>query len=102
MSDVLVDALRDLLEASIDCWALEVAIDQSSVDDHIHIEADGTARLKIYRAPDNLPFRWVVEINERKRTAASINGVLRVVRQTLAPGYQPYQLTMAPSPGYSA
>lgn len=102
MSDVLVDALRDLLEASIDCWALEVAIDQSSVDDHIHIEADGTARLKIYRAPDNLPFRWVVEINERKRTAASINGVLRVVRQTLAPGYQAYQLTMAPSPGYSA
>ena len=102
MSSVLVDALRDLLEASIDCWALEAGIDQSSVDEHIHIEADGPAPLKMYRSPGNMPFRWSVEISERKRTAASINGVLRIVRQTLAPGYQPYQLTMAPSPGYSA
>lgn len=102
MSSVLVDALRDLLEASIDCWALEAGIGQSSVDEHIYIEADGPAPLKMYRSPCNLSFRWNVEISERKRTAASVKGVLRNVRQTLAPGYQPYQLTMAPSPGYSA
>ena len=102
MSDALMDALQDLLQVSFEHWSLEAGIKQTNVDNHIYIEACGTGRLKIYRAPNDMPFRWVVEIDERKRTAASVNGVLRIVRQTLAPGYQPYQLTMSPSPGYAA
>jgi len=50
------------------------------------------------RAPSELPFRWTVAVNGRQRTAASVNGVLRIVRQALAPGYQPQSLRIAAPP----
>jgi hypothetical protein len=45
-----------------------------------------------------MPFRWVITHLERKRTAASVSGVLRNTRQILAPDYQPLRLRIAPQP----
>jgi hypothetical protein len=60
--------------------------------------ATNDVALLIARAPAGMPFRWVVTKAERKRTAASVNGVLRIVRQALAPAYQPMQLRISPLP----
>jgi len=99
MSDTLFDALDDLLRASLAMWSLaeEVQLDREAGQLVMSTGADTV--LKISRAPNGMPFRWAVDVNGRKRTAASVVGVLRIVRQSLAPSYQPYQLTMAALPG---
>ena len=99
MSDALLGELAGLLRASLVAWSMDDAAHLTEARDGIAIQSDKHPFLRIFRAPPDMPFRWVVDVNGRKRTAASIVGVLRIVRQNLAPGYQPYQLTITPLPG---
>ncbi|MEM8976193.1 MAG: hypothetical protein AAGD43_29345 [Pseudomonadota bacterium] len=102
MSDVLLDELSVLLRTSITMWSLDDAVQLAALADEIEIQSGSGMVLRIVRAPPEMPFGWVVTIDGRKRTAASVVGVLRILRQSLAPGYQPYQLTMTPLPGHPA
>ncbi len=95
MGDPMMKALRRLLETSLEAWQLagKVGADGASL-----VLNSRDTELLIAKAPADMPFRWVVMIEGRRRTAASVNGVLRIVRQTLAPGYEPLSLRIAPLP----
>jgi hypothetical protein len=43
--------------------------------------------IRIQQTPPDLPFRWTVIIDDRKRGAISLVAVLRQVRAVLDPGY---------------
>ncbi len=96
MADQMMTALQQLLQTSLTQWQLDPAVEAAA--DAIKVSKE-TTTLTISRAPNGMPFRWVVDRNGRRRTAASVNGVLRIVRQTLAPGYAPLSLRIAPLPG---
>lgn len=96
MSDRMMASLKRLLDASLTAWQLDGQV--TADNDEILVRND-SAELIIARAPDGMPFRWVVTVDGRRRTAASVNGVLRIVRQTLAPGYEPLHLRIAPPIG---
>ena len=100
MSDPMITALVRLLGESLQSWRLDGEVCKNSQSD-ISLAASDAALL-IARAPEGMPFRWVVTIDGRRRTAASVNGVLRIARQTLAPGYEPLSLRIAPLPSRSA
>ena len=95
VSDDLMPAVARLIAASFDAWRLQGDVKRS--DAEICVTA-GEVALRISRAPPGMPFRWVVSISGRKRTAASVVGVLRIVRQTVAPGYEPLRLRIASLP----
>jgi hypothetical protein len=84
----VIQALQRLLEASIMAWHLDAQMVIEDGDGAIELRSAQTV-LRITPAPAEMPFRWTVMINGRRRTAASVNGVLRMVRQTLSPGYVP-------------
>ena len=60
--------------------------------------AAGEKRLRIARAPADLPFRWVVVEGERTRGVPSVSGLLRSVRAAVDPGYRPVRVRIAPLP----
>ena len=95
MGDPMMTALAQLLQTSLAQWQLagDVECDGGAIT-----LTHSDSLLSIGKAPDGMPFRWVVDVGGRRRTAASVNGVLRIVRQTLAPGYQPLSLRIAPLP----
>jgi len=96
-----IDSLAHLLAESLATWRCSSGISVSvSGPDAIKLRGDHSGiSISIVRAPSGMPFRWIVETGNRKRTAASVTGVLRIVRQTLAPDYQPAKLRIAPLPG---
>ncbi|MFT5511562.1 MAG: hypothetical protein ACI89J_004665 [Hyphomicrobiaceae bacterium] len=95
MSDPMITTLARLLDASLAGWQLTG--DVREANEGISLRCNGTD-ISIERAPRGMPFRWVLMIEGRKRTAASVGGVLRIVRQTLAPRYEPLSLRIAPAP----
>ncbi|MEO0477647.1 MAG: hypothetical protein AAF085_17010 [Planctomycetota bacterium] len=96
MNDPMIASLRHLLKVSLAEWHLDgdIMSDQSG---RTKVQC-GDVEMMIERAPQAMPFRWFLSIDGRKRTAASVAGVLRIVRQTLAPGYEPLSLRIAPTP----
>jgi hypothetical protein len=93
-------SLALLLEESLAAWQcpadLSVRADGTEV---IRLNGDVSQILvNVRRAPPSMPFRWVVELGGRERTAASVVGVLRIVRQAVAADYQPARLRLAPPP----
>ncbi len=75
---------------------LSVRVDGTEV---IRLNGDiSHVAIGIRRAPPSMPVRWVVEVGGRTRTAASVVGVLRIVRQAVAADYQPARLRLAPLP----
>ncbi len=91
----MITTLARLLQVSLAEWQLSG--NTREADGGILLHCKG-ADIAIERAPQGMPFRWVLVIEGRKRTAASVGGVLRIVRQTLAPGYEPLSLRIAPAP----
>jgi len=95
--DPMLASLARLLEECLGQWQRRGAVEITADPVGIALSTQD-AELSIARAPDGMPFRWVIVANGRRRVAASVNGVLRIVRQTLAPGYQPLGLRVAPQP----
>jgi hypothetical protein len=54
--------------------------------------------IRIEPAPPDLPFRWIVIVDDRRRTAISLVAVLRQVRAALDPGYATMRVRIAPFP----
>ena len=92
----MITTLARLLDVSLAEWQLTGDVGEAN-GGIISLRCNGTD-ISIERAPRGMPFRWVLVIEGRKRTAASVGGVLRIVRQTLAPGYEPLSLRIAPAP----
>ena len=95
MGDAMMKALQRLLETSLEAWQLAGKVGANGTG--LLLNSQDT-ELSIAKAPSGMPFRWVVMVDGRRRTAASVNGVLRIVRQSLAPGYEPLGLRFAPLP----
>ena len=88
MTSTLMSALVGLIESSIEIWdaGRDVAVDSN--DEGGILISTPQQMITIDRAPPGMPFRWVVKTDGRTRTAASIPGVLRIVRQHLSTTYQ--------------
>ena len=96
MADRTTDALEALLRESLAVWHKPGEVRQAA-DRTISVRT-ALATLTIRRAPPGLPFRWIVEMMGRERGAASISGVLRLVRKALDAEYVPYPARIAPLP----
>lgn len=71
-------ALADLLRASLAMWRVDGTV--RNANDKLQVTL-GAQMLSITRAPADLPFRWMIAIDDRTRGAMSVAGILRIVRQ---------------------
>jgi len=76
-----VDALPRLLQQCLKDWSIAGQVERSA-DAGYRLFGDDF-EITVARCADTLPFRWSVQTSERTRTASSINGLLRHVRQSL-------------------
>jgi len=88
--------MRELMEQSLRFWRLTGCV---------HLGCDGAVLLscgahaiRIEPAAPNLPFRWMVTIDDRRRGAVSTVAVLRQVRTALDPGYATLRARIAVAP----
>jgi len=98
------ERLAVLLKESLIAWQCRAHISVLQTEPHairVHV-SDPEATINIERAPAEMPFRWIVETGGRKRAAASVVGVLRIVRQSVAPDYQPAKVRIAQLPDHLA
>jgi hypothetical protein len=93
---VTPDGVHELVLQSLRAW--RVSGDVSREADGALLVTAGEKRLRISRAPADLPFRWMVAEGERNRGAPSIAGLLRTLRAAVDPGYRPVRLRIAPLP----
>jgi hypothetical protein len=89
------DLARELLAQSLIAW--RVAGNVERVGDGALV-IGGTKDIRIDRAPPELPFRWMVTVDGRKRGAISLVAVLRQVREALDPGYAASRVRIAVAP----
>jgi hypothetical protein len=96
VSDTFHDIVRALLAQSLPAWGLFGSV-RSEGYGAITVSCNGT-EIRIERAPPDLPFRWMVATNGRKRGAISLVAVLRQVRGALDPGYAMNRVRIAELP----
>ena len=77
--------MRELMKQCLVAWRLTGSVCGTS-DGAILMSCD-QHEICIEPAPPDLPFRWMVTIDKRKRGAISLVAVLRQVRAALDPGY---------------
>ena len=92
MSNTPKDHVRELLEQSLVAWRVTGSVQRTSGT--ILVRADAR-EIRIEPAPPDLPFRWMVTVDGRKRGAISLVAVLRQVRAALDPGYAASRLRIA-------
>ena len=90
------NTVHALLVQSLRAWRVGGVVSREA--DVALLVAAGERRLRISRAPADLPFRWMVGEGERTRGATSIAGLLRNVRAAVDPHYRPVRLRIAPLP----
>jgi hypothetical protein len=91
-----LDHLRELMAQSLVAWRLAGNVRGAS--NGAVLVSCGRHDIRIEPAPPNLPFRWVVIIDERRRSAISLVAVLRQVRSALDPGYATMRARIAAVP----
>ena len=96
MSEARKDTVRELLAQSVDAWRVAGCVVRTS-DGAIRVCGD-VADIRIEPAPPDVPFRWMVTVDGRKRPAISLVAVLRQVRTALDPGYASSRVRIAVSP----
>ena len=89
------DLTHALLVESLAAWRIEGNVARSG-DGVLVIE--GAKDIRVERAPTDMPFRWMVTVDGRKRPAISLVAVLRQVREALDPGYAANRLRIAVAP----
>ena len=90
------ERMRELMEQSLRFWRMTGCV---------HLGCDGAVLLscgahaiRIEPAAPNLPFLWMVTIDDRRRGAVSTVAVLRQVRTALDPGYATLRARIAVAP----
>ena len=85
MSDASKEILGELLAQSLIAWGLDGMVQRAS-DASVLLSCNGTD-IRVRAAAPDLPFRWMVTIDNRTRGAISLIAVLRAVRTALDPAY---------------
>ena len=91
-----LDHLRELMTQSLPAWRLTGEICDAG-DGAVLVSCE-SHDIRIEQAPPGVPFRWVVTIDGRRRTALSVIAVLRQVRTALDPGYATMRVRVATFP----
>jgi hypothetical protein len=90
------DHVCDLLAQSLIAWRIAGSVQRTSGG--AILLRGGSKEICIEPAPSNLPFRWMVGVDGRKRGAISLLAVLRQVRAAVDPGYAPNRVRITVSP----
>ncbi len=96
MTAVRSDLLCALLTQSLLAWHLtgEACLTGGGAI----VISGGQRRVVVKPGPSDLPFRWLVAVDDRERPARSIVAVLRQVREALDPGYAARRVRIAAFP----
>ena len=86
----------ELLAQCLVAWRVAGSVRRSS--DGAIVISGSVKHIRIDQAPSNLPFRWMVTVDGRKRGAISLVAVLRQVREALDPGFATNRVRVAVSP----
>jgi hypothetical protein len=91
------DHVVELLAQSLIAWRVAGSV-QRTGGGAILLRA-AAREVRVEPTPSNLPFRWMVSVDGRKRGAISLLAVLRQVRAAIDPGYaQNNRVRIAVSP----
>jgi hypothetical protein len=96
MTAAIPDDVVALLQESLAAWC-EPGVISRKLDGGLELRADGIL-IQIARAPAGLPFRWLVNIGERRRPVSGLPGLLRSVRVALDPNFRPLPVRIAALP----
>ena len=88
--------LHELMAQSLVAWRLTGSV-RSTGDGAILVSCQ-ERNIRIEPAASDLPFRWIVIVDNRRRAALSLVAVLRMVRAALDPGYATMRTRIAPFP----
>ena len=91
-----LEHLHELMTQSLVAWRLIGTVHDTS-DGSILVSCK-EHNIRVEPAPPDLPFRWIVIVDNRRRTAISLVAVLRQVRAALDPGYATMRVRIAPFP----
>jgi hypothetical protein len=86
----------ELLAQSLVAWRAAGNVEPAS--DGALVIGGGRKAIRIERAPPDLPFRWMITVDGRRRGAISLVAVLRQVREALDPGYEAKRVRIAVAP----
>ncbi|MCC7347224.1 MAG: hypothetical protein IT538_07475 [Variibacter sp.] len=92
MSD---EAVHELLAHSLAAWGAAGVVGR---DGGAFVVDAGLHAIRVERAPPDLPLRWTVTVDGRRRGAVSLVAVLRQVRSALEPGYARNRVRIAVAP----
>ncbi len=95
MSESPRDPYLVLVEQSLIAWRLLAKVTRTG-DGALLIAGLGRS-VRVERAPPDLPFRWFVTADGRRRSAVSVVAVLKQIRGTLDPGYASNRIRVAAS-----
>lgn len=96
MTPAVPECVLELLQESLRAWAVAGKVERAS-DGSLELNA-GAVRLSIARAPVDLPFRWLIVSDARRRPARGIAGLLRGVRVAIDANYRPVRVRITPLP----
>jgi hypothetical protein len=92
----IAEHLHELMAQSLAAWRLNGSVRGTS-DGAILVTCE-QHNIRIEPAPSDVPFRWIVIVDNRSRPAISVVAVLRMVRAALDPGYAALRARIAPFP----
>lgn len=96
MSSAPVGNLQALMEQCLLAWRLTGSVRGAA--DGATLIFCGAHEIRIEPAPPDLPFRWAVTVDNRRRGAISILAVLRQVRAALDSAYLPMRARVVALP----
>ena len=96
MNRVPVDLVRELLTQSLKAWGVPGGVECEG--DGVRVTCPNNKSIRVDPAPEQLPFRWTVTADGRKRGAVSLIAVLRQVREVFDPGYASNRVRVAMAP----
>lgn len=91
-----LERLHELMTQSLLAWRLTGSAQRTS--DGAILVSCREHSIGIEPTASDLPFRWIVIIDNRSRGAISLLAVLRQVRAALDPGYTTTRARIAPFP----
>jgi hypothetical protein len=91
-----VEHLHELMTQSLVAWRLTGSVHNLTDGGVLILCREHSIRIE--PASPDLPFRWIVIVDNHRRAAISLVAVLRQVRAVLDPGYPTMRVRIAPFP----